>query len=318
MSMHRQPAAPRRGTAELLLATVTVYLSVVVVPSTHAAEALRSPSWLGDKRNLLPQVPADAVATMKEAWPMLALEITEDRTPPPEPFWQAARRVLELGEQAGLALVWMYAEDVPLNKSDWQTAARQRARLLSALDRDVVASKWLLPILRAKIDWVRENMAAGQLNKTPFTLDDLDSIKGYLIVQGSPSDLENVDRLTEELRQSDAEWARNMWPLLGTPEERAAADAQRRAQARTTLIPFYQRYKWCEKRLGPVKSAGATNVNYPAPNLPDAQRSPRASHSEATTSESSQTTSRLWIAWLLAIVAALGGTVWLVARKSSK
>ena len=301
-----------------------LFLSVIVggsllaaLQSAHGDGAPSLPVWLGDNRRLLPPVPATAITTMKDALPLLRSEhvMGEARS---DQYWKAARNVLELGEQAGLALVWVYAEDgSPSSEIELHEFGRTRERILGALDRDPVVTKWMLPLFRARIDWVRDNLKNGRINDIPFTYDDLNGMEGYLIVHGTAADLDNIHRLTEEIRHSKAEWARNMWPLEGTSEERAARDAERRTLGRSVPIPFYQEYKWCENHLGPVKIVANPTDDLPTQNgrqnrTANEQERNQGTHATSTIAEPR----RSWLVWLLVVIAGTVGVMWLVLRKS--
>lgn len=290
--------------------------NVCLPQAATASDDLVVPSWMANRGDLLPKVSPQVMTTFKSILPHLML--SDDARDIPESFWSAARQVLELGENASLPFVWMYVDE-SVQASDVERFGKEKERILHIVSMDPIAGNWLVPIIRFRMDWVRMNLKAGTLDRIPFTADELSGMEALIIVQGTRADLENIRNLREELRASGATVAKYVWPIEGTPEERDAADHARRAERRALLHPFYQEYKWCEKHLGPVKSAALPNSKQAdTSGPPETSTTVAPSRSVGTMAAPGQRQPRGWLLWLLVIVGASGGAVWLFTRKPSK
>jgi hypothetical protein len=250
------------------LAFVTLGVRVVT------ADPASVPSWMSEhNHSLLPPVDAKVLTRMQEAWPKL--RATTDvlvRTPDPLSYRDAARTVGELGEQAGLALIWMYVADIPIERELWKEAGREKQSILSALSRDPIAGKWMIPILRERMGFISSFIEQDPLDAIPVTIDEFMGIEGYLIAQGTPDDLRRYQTLYEEVRLSSVPWAHQLPILRSTKEEKAVEDAARRRAAQENLHPFFKQFTSNSSSSSTVESfEGSTSKHAtgPTPSIQD-------------------------------------------------
>ncbi len=181
------------------------------------------PLWLGDRRDLLPPLTTNEVSKMEQAWPRLQVSDVPGNEPPE--YWEALQTVVELGENASLALVWLYAKD----SSRLNPMAAHRRLLLRVLSNDTISSRWLLPLLRHRLEWMEGLVNQGQFAQVEAMADELSAIQGYMNTRSEVSDYRKVMDFIAKLAAS-SDVARQRLSMLLEPrydEQSRAADEWR-------------------------------------------------------------------------------------------
>lgn len=305
---------PRRYTL------ITNWVIALAFAQCVHAETHSAASWLNGRTNLLPDVPAQDIEAMRKAWPHTVLDDTyDDRLPLPDDFRQAAETIVRLGDNAAKAMIWMYAEDPPrLSYQDWRTG-RFKGNLIVALAVDGMAAKWLVPLLRHRLDWAATVFKQGDIDQTWFSGEELGHIEGYLTIHGTDEDLRRAYQLQDEFRASKTRVGSQLYPVTEATPELRWQNAMFRRQSRLKRLEPY--YAFFQRNLE-VKRPGVPNGEQPT--QPKASSSthqisiisqPKITTAPALQSSEEPASSTSWSIIVVVIVAATGLLLWLLVKK---
>lgn len=284
------------------------------------AHALTSvPSWLNGRTDLLPDVPAQDIDAMRKAWPNTGLSDTYDeRLPLPDKFRQAAQTIVRLRGNAAKAMIWMYAEDPPrLSYHNFRTG-RAKAKLIIDLIDDGEAAKWLVPLLRHRLDWAEAVFKQGAIDQTWFSADEFGDIEGYLAIHGTDDDLRRAYKLQDEFRASKTRIGSQLYPVVETPEQRWQSSMFRRESRLKRLEPYYAFFQ----RNLEMKRPGVPNGENPSEpkvnsNSQQLGITPQSKAPSPTASPSEEPTSSTPWSIIVVLIVAAGGLLWLLLKRRS-
>lgn len=285
----------------------------------------------------MPTVSKVIVDEMLAIWPAIH-DTRNDLIHPPRPGeYEGARRVVELGNQAALAMIWVYVQDPPLvapspgedaktvaskREKAVQMDSRNRADMLDELGDDETLVPWLLPIFRARIGVFEEAARAGHPFEV-FFMPELDWIGYYLDTHGTDQDLLRTDALYKDLSAIDG--VPNAHSPFGRPpmsERRDRLEYQRmrgRANGKDTFASGYEGKVRGFDQLRKVtaeneaKNKKAEQTRLRSNVLPPSLQPYAVTPAKSTTMSQSESTS--WGVWLPLVIAA-AGTAWVFLRKS--
>lgn len=200
------------------------------------------PEWLAGHEALLPEVSDATIETLRQALPhSRSDEFTDINNPFSEQVLAAAKAIASLGHEASKAMIWLYAEDPPQAQYTDFRVHMEKARRLRSLALDTDAARWLVPILRRRLDWAEPVIASKTLDQTWFSALELGAIEGVLTIQGTDEDLRRVEGTLEALRASP--WGSTVYPLTETPEQRWANAMWRRETYLKKAAPYGNEYR---------------------------------------------------------------------------
>jgi len=78
----------------------------------------------------------------------------------------------------------------------------EKGDYLSNLFADTDAAKWLVPILRLRLDWAVPQIKNETLDQTWFSGPELGAIVDFLTIHGADDDLRRAYQIEEEFRAS--------------------------------------------------------------------------------------------------------------------
>jgi hypothetical protein len=284
---------------------------MLFISGVRAAE---TPAWLADAKELLPAVSDATIEEMRS----LHAEIREvpEMGPIPESYYKAALRVVELRDQASLAMIHLYVEEVPRLRWNDPPATRRPAEILRGVFlTDTVATQWVLPLLRHRLGWIESSLRSGRLDESGLFPEEMGAIEGYMNIRGTSEDLMRVHDLMREIAQSKTRFAKNMLYVPTESEDEKKANEHRRTSRQRHLKPYYMSFlPVLEERERELKRKGiASEITTKL----DALRSGKSPESKSTPTTSSPsekpTSSTPWSIIVVLIVAALG-LLWLVLK----
>src|SRR5436190_1827114 len=144
----------------IVLAALCSGAARLLAMSEQPGAASASPAWMKGAIHLLPPVSTEALVAIRRAGFDLWGDDTDDFNPPPQQL-EAARTVLRLGDEAAKALIWIYAEAYPNPELGRSSIGWLKHRILGMLEDDLEAAKWIVPLLRLRIEWAREQLSLG-------------------------------------------------------------------------------------------------------------------------------------------------------------
>jgi hypothetical protein len=271
---------------------------------------LNTPKWMADHPELLPKVTPDIIERLRGAWK--GLQISDTALPnPPQSFFDAVRTILELEDYCIPGFVWIYAEDIPKPLAEDRLSLREKASMLNdVFALDPASEKWMLPLLRLKLDWLERLLKAGQLDTAPISHEEIGAIEGYMNMRGTHADIDRVHELMSEIAASGT----NLGRSVVVPDERTLRDnVGRREGAQSHPDSLCDNYRPWEKKLGSIKKYRphiAGEASAPSSNgLPSLEASGPSAVSETLARSP-------LIAWSVVIVAAIG-LLWLLLKRRS-
>lgn len=200
------PDCPCCGLISCLLSSVET--------SVFAQQAREStppvPLWLAGQKDLLPPLTLEELSMMEQAWPKLQVSDVMGNEPPE--YWTALQTVVDLGERSSFALVWLYAKDPPrLNPS----AGIQKSHFLrTALLRDTISGRWMLPLLRCRLQWMEGLLVRRELGQLEALIEELEAIQGYMNTRGEDHDDQRVMDFIAKLAASNDTMKRRLSMFL--------------------------------------------------------------------------------------------------------
>lgn len=207
--VRRGPIAER---ARNLLREVAIRTILLACGWPADASDLAEPVWMSvEERQLLTPVSKEEIETV------LAYERSKEWRDgayirPREERLRAAWKVRSMGNRAALVDLWRYASDPLPDTGSFASAdsakwrfGDDKSRLLLSLDEDPSQKTIVLPVVRARLGWARQQLKAGLLDDSPFTDSELGAIEVYVAHHGSDSDIADLLAFYRELLASDTE-----------------------------------------------------------------------------------------------------------------
>ncbi|MBX7212233.1 MAG: hypothetical protein K1X78_28255 [Verrucomicrobiaceae bacterium] len=206
----------------------TVSISFAVLLGVANADLPPLPGWVEGRRDLFPPVSSEAINTMREAFPHSWGEdtILPDSDEIPLENARACKAIADLGDDAAVALIWVYAEDPPLDKILLPATHKAKAKILGHLYYDRQAGTRLAPLLRARLAWAKKQIIAGTLGKTWFSATELNRIAMTLNLHGTDEDFKNAMSLEEELKKLPGAIGEEARSFFSLPLEERLHDAE--------------------------------------------------------------------------------------------
>jgi len=271
----------------------------------------RLPTWLDGKKHLLPEIDSGIVDKMRTHFEAIADQ--SDVGGPSAAFYAAAERITALREQASLAMLWVYAEDLPRINRDAAPIARKRSTVIhEVFHRDRFTVSWVVPLLRQRLDWAEAHFKAGRLDQIDFNDDELGAIEGYLNIRGDPADLKRVHDLMRRIAASETRFAASMLWVPDESESEVKANQSRRERASERTRAYYQHFAYYAEESKKLRQANPTST-------PDGSRerlshdSPPSSSSQTAMSESPSSSSSH--AWSIAAAGVALAVLWLLLKR---
>lgn len=298
-----------RVVRRLIWAIRGCWLSMLLLGAVRAAEV---PVWLADAKELLPVVPdalIEEVRSLREG-----LQTMTEMGPIPESYYKAALRIVELRDQASLAMIHLYAEEVPRLRWNDPPATRRPAEILRGVFlHDTVSTRWVLPLLRNRLGWIESSLRSGRLDESGVFTDELGAIEGFMNIRGTPEDLMRVHDLMREIAQTKTRLARSLLWVPTESEDEKKANEGRRTSHQRHIQPYYLKFlPILEERERELKRKGiASDITTKLNSL----RSSRLTEAKpAPTPNEEPASSTPWSIIVVLILAALG-LLWLLVKK---
>ena len=219
----------------LLASWGCLWLGLLLAPA-HSAESFQMPAWLAGQKDLLPPVPMETVQEMRSI--REGLNSPPELGPTPESYYKAVQRIVELGDQASLGMIYLYVEDVPRQLWNKNAARRRPANIIrNVFLDDTVTTKWVLPLLRYRLSWIESSLRSGKLDQSGAFPEEIEAIEGFMDIRGDPADLKQVHDLRLEISESDTQYAKCMgWVPTG---EDIGGDVSRRKSRQRHRMPYH-------------------------------------------------------------------------------
>lgn len=274
--------------------------------------AVETPAWLADAKGLLPAVPDAVIEEVRSLRD--GLRTNTEMGPAPESYYKAALGIVELQDQASLAMIYLYAEEVPRLRWNDPPATRRPADIIAGVFlHDTISTKWVLPLLRHRLGWIESSVRSGRLDESGVFTDELGEIEGYMNTRGTREDLMRVHDLMREIAQTNTRFARNMLWVPTESEDEKKANASRRTSHQRHLEPYYIKYvRILEERERELKRKGiATEITTKLNSLRTAKF---ADTIPTTTTPSEEPTSSTPWSIIIVLIVAATGILWLLVK----
>lgn len=279
------------------------------------------PSWLADKRELLPNVTEEQLTQMAQAWPSLQVS---DVVPAkmPDAYWNALKTVVDLNENAALAIVWFYAQDTP---RFGPLADTRKSVWLNLLSKDSTSHRWVLPILRYRLKWISGLLERGEHEQISQLSDELSSIHSYMNIQGEENEAQDVQNLIARLAASNQVINTQLASLL-EPQYDANARASAKYVRTTYRKHLYRYHEWAKLTLAcrdhSIEDAAklldgeidSLRLATPVAENPVSSQPPTSKKTSEPVPNSKPNSSTRWSVIAVLIVAATG-LLWLLVKK---
>jgi hypothetical protein len=292
------------------------------------------PLWMNSDTTLLPPVSPEARSKIKELY-------EEMRANAPEPgalnptlspaYIKAASSLVALGSQVGQSLIWEYIIEPEVvdpqkmgssNADNFNAAQRVMVSQNGNAKRDVLMrlrddpelSRWLLPLLRRRMEWFETAIDENRIFEVIST-SEVAGIEGYLYAHGTPPDVATLNRIVARLREVGFE--ENTLKVWLHPDEQSRWIARAKENLAMHSSPFYMglvRYLESHRiHVNPPNSGNSTQA--PTPPTPSNSQAPdNAPISALNSNQNEPTSSTPWSFIVVMIVAAIG-LLWLVLKK---
>ena len=217
-----------------------VILLLLLLHGTLTARNL--PDWMSDHADLLPDVSDQVVETLRGALPESQLSDGHNTNEPlPAKFVKACRTIGNLGHDASKAMIWLYVEDPPRLKFRDTNLHNKKGELIENLFGDTDAAKWLVPILRLRLEWAAKQIRDETVAQTWFSGSELGSIGDYMAIHGTDDDLRRAYQIQEEFRGSPG----SITPFQSqqSPEERWRTAMWRRQSKLGRAKPYCDKFR---------------------------------------------------------------------------
>ncbi len=304
------------GVCLRLAVVLSVLWEFLATPSP--AKPVSLPDWVKPIESSLPNVTPEVISEVDDIYRSIAKNIDEALLPYRiEIIRSNVTRLVELREQADLAMIWQYLKFTMGEGPKWPL-------ILDTIQKDRDVAAWLLPILRFRMELFQQ--AIGEQRLKEFFLSqkgDVDSeigqIRSYLIYQGERSDIENLYRICEEFSKIGY----NFYPY----SKRLPDHLKDMEEVRKLGDQADQPY-WQSEAQSWISRGTLTNdvlKTSPAPNTSGSSNHPKRlgprqplSQSPKPRSDEIQEpwTPRYWPIWVLIGLAA-AGLLWLLLKRRS-
>ena len=292
-----------------------LFVSLSVTPLLGQDARPPLPSWVAGRSDLLPEITLSEYNIMKDVWPKTQLEHMAIFNPPPE-FWESLQIVAEMGEKSVQALVWLYVQDPPRINPEGEV--RDEYLIRTVFLNDTTSVRWVLPILRYRLQWMESLLARGEHERLLKVCDELGAIQGYLNIRGDEEDYRNVMNFINRLALVNDNLRRRLDVFVG-PEYDVELDKLRRIGRSQQLLPYHEWAKLAlSSRKDPAKNGGGTEDastlgNSTSKASPLVHKPHEAKLIESTPIDESISTT-LW-SMIVVMIVAVTGLLWLLVKK---
>lgn len=244
-----------KGVLRNLLIILCMLPSLLVLQTHGQVIQEDLPDWIIRGHVKMPQVSKSVIDEMTALWPIIKPTNDEFNELPRPGELEGDKRVIELGNQAALAMVWLYVMDSPptmilptdspetiQSKKQQRVDAdgRNKEAILEGLLYDPVTIPWLLPILRARVVVFEDAVKSHQIENV-FTHRELDLVNYYLDTHGTDQDATRADALNEKIREYYCSTNRpNARPPLA--QRREEIDYNRQHAKKMASLTFVEGY----------------------------------------------------------------------------
>lgn len=166
-------------------------------------------------------------------------------------YLKAVSRFIEFGELAGQAMIWDYLEEpdpvVPAKRGTFELApaisfvvsqnGQKKQELLIQLGDDPTLVRWLLPILRVRMESFKQAISEGRINET-ISLSEIAGIESYLYKHGETADLQELESIIRSL--ADHGFEQKLFKAYRSVSEGASEIAEARRIYKLHARPYYQ------------------------------------------------------------------------------
>lgn len=224
---------------------IAAYAVVTGMKFVCLAQESSSPTapWHAASTNLAPEISS----TIKDEVRALMVSIkqhkpaADPRIPFHPDYEKAVLRLMELGEEAGKAVLWHYIEE-PGDRGTTQTTY-PRHEALQSIAGDPVLTSWTKPVLVERIKWIRQNLNARTLDRTDVSFFELGAMETFFVYQGTPQEQGDFYRLLQEIQNSDAELAKDFRKLVPKEEWMNENKLRVRDYSQFVLKPFHEQFR---------------------------------------------------------------------------
>jgi hypothetical protein len=180
--------------ARFLLVRVSVFVLTCPLGTSVTAAPVALPEWIKPMERTLPGIPPEVVSEVDEIYNFTLTNRENGYSSEVKAqHLFNSKRLVELQEQADLARIWQY-----LKATDGSYGT---CHILSSLGCDRGLAAWLLPIVRYRIEWLKNALTDPRQKKYIhefFAGSELYDIQNYFFKQGEFSDIENLNLLASE------------------------------------------------------------------------------------------------------------------------
>lgn len=288
------------------------------------------PPWLIGHENVLPPVSPEIKHEVRQLWKKMLdnspdLELGERKLH--AEYVRPAEKFISLGEVVGQVLVWDYLEEPetldlsqieieerPAHISSMVSQNGQvKDRLLTRLGHDPTLEKWILPMLRVRMEWFENAIAEGHINEV-ISSTEMGGIGGYLYSHGDRADLEKYYHLINGLRKANFE--PSLFKNHPTLESQAADIAESRKNYQNAKRTVADDQRSFLKSLGVVINAAPSKGQTGSADgsVSPAVRSSSQKSTDAKSEKNIEVGSRSWLLWVLTIIVAVGGIIFMIRK----
>jgi hypothetical protein len=172
--------------------------SRVAAQSPGEPSVLPLPDWAKPIESILPKLPPELISEVDDLCEFVDNNYESGNPTVNAQLDSTYKRLVELQEKAGLAMIWRYLKLTDNRSSNYQ--------LLTGLrdDRDLAA--WLLPIIRFRMEWLKHAPLDSQLKEyfdreQHHPYGELYQIQTYLYRQGEFSDIETLNMIADKAKR---------------------------------------------------------------------------------------------------------------------
>jgi hypothetical protein len=161
------------------------------------AAPIAVPEWVKPIEHLLPQLPPEVISEVDDIYAFQSSNQEELYRPGvKEKFYANFRRQVELREQLGLAMGWVYLKSTVDPSKNYH--------VLVSLRNDRALAATLLPIVRFRIEWLKQIAADERLKQyleESRYENEFADLRTYLLHQGEIPDLENFNMMIDGVQK---------------------------------------------------------------------------------------------------------------------
>lgn len=276
--------------------------------------------WAVPIQNQLPPVSKEIISEVDDLLAIMNDErhgSFEGGIPYDDIFYRAARQMVELRDLGEHALLWQYVK-APEPGVGMGQLAMSRNQILRAIEYNPDMVPWVLPLARARVDSLAKKMQA-QRGFMPSDSNELVDIKRYFYSQGELKDIKSVDDIFASAVANG--YVRGDSRIEQTMEEQMPQIERVKARVRKAASPHWKLIAQGLIADGKLDKSflsadvGVTKGSSSGDNLPQ-MRPSSAPKTTTQPAEVPQLESKSWLMWLLVVIMATAGAVWVFLRKS--